>query len=413
VLTIASGRGNLKKSRATAAPASRKPGDSSSRSSKTPLVVSGRTESPETSITSDNGSRISGEASLGKRKRRDTKHTPADEDPKPAPKKQRVDITSSSASQKPRLKPRSPKRISRETIHEEEGDEDIIEEAVLDRVSHSPSPPKAGSGSAVVRIGPPRRRKKITALPPIATLPSSPTSSSAFVHLREEEEENTQEAAGIVRHLDSSPPAVKKKKRRLKPTSDAHPKFPVFAERKPLVSPPREVTQEPRELSDQEEPPLPDQDDESTPPRSARQQMSPGSPVGEEISTPAPARAKKSTKRSGPTPKLDPYFEPLLLVADTTSVIDEFSPVKSFPSHDPIETSIRDSQVDRDATKARQPSLDPETADDPLDFDITENMQDVQDAYFDFDDRVTENGVPDQEQPTTVSDIGSATLSPP
>ena len=414
MLTVASAPGRSKKPRATAVSVSRKPADRNSRSSRTSLMSGSRiTDSPPISITSDNGLPIPGEPSLGKRKRRDTKHTPADEDPKPAPKKQKIDVTSSSASQKSRLKSRSPKRISKETIHEEEGDEGPIEEAVFDKVSHSPSSPKAGPGNAVVRIGPPRRRKKISTLPPTATLPSSPAPSSALIHLREEEEENTQEAAGIVPHPDSSPPAAKKKKRRLKPASDVRPKLPVLVEKKPLVLPLREATQEP---SDQEEPfeadlPPPDQGDEPTKPapehtpqRSAREQVSPDSPVGEDISTPSPPRTKKGLDL---IPRLEPpCFEPPLLVADTTSIIDEFSPTKPFPTQDPIETSIRDSQVDRDATETRRPSPDLETVDDLLDVDITQKMQDVQDAYFDFD-RATENGVLDQEQPTTVSYVGS------
>ena len=335
-------------------------------------------------------------------------------------KKQKIDLTSSTASQKSRTKSiRSPQRISRDTIHEEE--EDLAEAKGPGEVYHSPPPSKVGTGDVVVRIGPPRRRKKIARLPSAVKLPSSRVLVPPFTHSRREEEENTQEATGIVPHPDSSPPTMKKKKRRLKPPSDVRPKFPTLAEKKPLVLPlpSRGATQEPQEPSDQEEPfeadiLPPDQDNEpteplhkSTLPGSARKQTSPGSPINDDVPTPIPPRARKNTKRLGPVPRLESsHFKPYLRVADTTSVIDEFSPKKSFPTQDTIESSVQDSQVHRTATGPRQPSLDPEPVDDTLDADLAQKIQDVQDTYIDFNDRAVENGVSDKEQPTTVSDVG-------
>lgn len=377
------------------------------------------TDSPVISLPSANGSRVSGEPSLGKRKRRTPRHTSADdEDPKPVPKRQKVDFASSSSSQKSRvLSIRIPKQISRETIHEEEEDEGPVEEQGSDKVSRSHSIPRAPVDSTVVRIGPPRKRKKITSA---ATPPSSRRSNSALSHLREEEEENTQEAAGIVPLHDSSPPAVKKKKRRLKPPSDAHPKPPTLDARKPSAQPSRDASQEPKEPSDQEEPfendhPPPDQDDEPTgplleptPPTAARQQTPPDLPVDDDMSTPAHPPTKKNAKILGPIPRLDPSdFEPHLQMADTTSVIDEFSPKKSFPLQDAIESSIQDSQDHLVAAKPFHQNFDPLIVDDPLD-DIVKKMQDVQDAYFDFEGRAGET--PHQEQPTTVGNIGKLVL---
>jgi hypothetical protein len=91
-------------------------------------------------------------------------------------------------------------------------------------------------------------------------------------------------------------------------------------------------------------------------------------------------------------------------VADTTSAIDEFSPKKSFPTQDTVETSVQDSQVRRAASEHLHQSFDSAPVDDPLDNDIFMKMQDVQDAYFDFDGRANE--VPNQEQATTVSNVG-------
>jgi hypothetical protein len=415
---MASAPNKSKKSRASAASTPSKPGRSS-KSSRTSVMSDSRvTDSPVISLTSDDSSPVPGEPSLGKRKRRNTRHTPGDEDSKPVSKKQRIDLTSSSASRKARTKSiRSPQRIGRETIHEEE--EDPAEAGDPDKASRSPPPPKVGKGDAVVRIGPPRRRKKIARLPSAATLPSSHIPSSAPTHLLRDEEEDTQEAAGIVPHPNSSPPTVKKKKRRLKPASDARPNLPTLAEEKPPVPPSRGATQEPQEPPGQEEPfeadvPPPDQDNEPTEPlpkptpsRSARQQTPPGSPIDDDASTPTPPRAKGNAKRLGPVPRLgSSHFKPYLQAADTTSVIDEFSPKKPFPTQDTIEPSVQGSQVHRTTTKPRQPSLDPEPVDDTLDVDLTQQMQDVQDAYFDSNDQAAENEVPHQVQPTTVSDIG-------
>lgn len=375
-------------------------------------------DSPVISLTSTNSSRAPGEPSLGKRKRRSTRFTPTDEDPKPALKKQRVGVTSSSTSQKSRTKSiRSSKHINRETIREEEGDEALVEmEAPYEvegpyEVYHSTSTSKTGTGSAVVRIGPPRKRKKLAPLPPASRSPSPRRSDSAFRHLRKEEEENTQEAAGAV--PQPSPPTVRKKKRRLKPPSDVRPKPLVLAVEKP--PPLRDASQDPQEPSDQEElfgvTPAPlDQDDEPrvplpepTPPRLARQLTPPDPLLEDDISTPASPQMKKKTTLD-PVPKLYPSeFAQYLEAADTTSVIDEFSPMKSFPAQGSIESSIQDSQDQHTTTESLHQGFGPGPADDSFDVDIVKKMQDVQDAYFDLDGRANE--VSQQEQPTTVSNI--------
>jgi len=382
------------------------------------------TGSPVISLGSDNGSRASGEPSLGKRKRQSTRHTTADEDPKPAPKKQRVDVASPSASQKSRNKSiRSLKRISKETVDEVEEIEAPVEVEGLDKATRSSSRSKAGTSSSAVRIGPPRRHKKVTPLPSAAT-PSSPRgSNSALKHLREEEEENTQEAARVVPQPAPIPPAAKKKKRRLKTPSDVRPKPPTFAVEATPVPPSRHASLQPQDPFDQEEPflaglPLPDQDaepadplPESTPPRAARQQTPPEPPVDDAIFTPTPPRTKK-TKTLGPVPQLYPsHFDPYLRAADTTSVIDEFSPKKPFPTQDTVEPSIQDSQDLHVATEPLHQSFDPEPVDDLLDVEIVKKMQDVQDAYFDFDGRANE--VPCEAQPTTVSTNNSPVYPPP
>ena len=374
------------------------------------------TNSPVISLRSDNGPSVSGEPSLGKRKRQSTRHTPLDEEPKPVPKKQRVGTTSSSTSKKSRTKStRSLKQISRETIDEEEEIEVPVEAEGPDKASRSSSNSKAGTGSSTLRIGPPRKHKKFTALMSAATPPSLRRSNSAFRHKREEEEENTQEAAGIVPQPSSSPPAMKKK-RRPKPALDVHPKPPTSTVGEAPVPPSRDASQEPQEPPDQDGPfeagsPLPDQGDEPadplpepTPPRTTRKQTPPDPPVDDAISTPTPPRAKKKTKTLGPVPRLySTHFEPYLQVADATSVIDEFSPKKPFPTQDIVEPSIQDSQDLYAATEPLHQSLDPGPVDDPLDVEIAKKMQDVQDAYFDFDGRANE--APHEPQPTTVSDV--------
>ena len=368
------------------------------------------TDSPAISLTSDNGSRMSGEPSLGKRKRRSVRNSPADEDPKPALKKQRIHVVSSSTYQKSRTRSiRSPKQISRETIYEEGGNDEPTKAAGLDKVSRPPRTLKIGSGSEVIRIGPPRRRKKIAPLPTVATSPPSRGPSSAFRYSRQEEEEDTQEAAGIVAQFSPSPLAMRKKKRRLKPASDVRPKPPMLAVRTSPVPPSRD---EPQELSDQDEPleadpPLPDQDDEPaeplpepTPLRTTRQQSPPDSPVDDDIPTPTSPRT--NINALSPVSRLD--LSPHLPVADTTSLIDEFSPKKPLPTQDTIESPVHDSQVCRSGTKSLPQSLDPGPADDPLDADTVQEMQDVQDTYLDFNGQA--GGVPNREQPTTVGNVG-------
>ena len=403
-----------RKSRATATPTSSKPADKSSRSSRASLRSSSRaTGSPVISPTSDNGSRASGEPSLGKRKRRNTRQTPTDEGSKPVSKKQRIGASSLSTSRKSSI--RSQKRIEKETIGEEGENEDLAKTEDPGKVLHSPSTSEIGTSNAIVRIGPPRRRKKISRLPSTATRPLSRVQGPATIHLREEEEENTQEAARVVSRPDSRSPTVKRKKRRLKPPSDVHPKPQVLAENVPPVLPSRDATQEPQEPPDQEEPfeddpPRPEQDDEpaeplpdSTPPRPARQQTPPDSPP----------RARKNKKRLGPVPRLESsHFKPYLPPADTASVIDEFSPKNSFPTQDGIESSFEISQARRGVANPRQPSSDPEPVDDTLDIDISPDVQDVRDTYTNFDDQEAEDEapdgdeVPDEERPVTVSSIG-------
>ena len=99
-------------------------------------------------------------------------------------------------------------------------------------------------------------------------------------------------------------------------------------------------------------------------------------------------------------------------MADTTSVIDEFSPKKSFSTQDGVESPIHDSQVRGIATKPIHQSPDPRPADDPIDVDISQKMEDAQDAYFNFDGRANGDEVLDHELPTTVSDAGQPVLPP-
>ena len=239
----------------------------------------------------------------------------------------------------------------------------------------------------------------------------------------QEEEENAQEAAGRVPFLNLNPPTVRKK-RRLKPTSDVRPKLPVLTENEPLVSPSRDPTQEPAEPLDQEEPletnlQPPDHDDdpvqplpELTPPRTASQQIPPDPPVGDDFSTPTPPHTMKNAKKLGPIPRLESsHFKPYLEAAETTSVIDEFSPKKSFPTQDTIELSVQDSQVRRNVTQPSNGSFEPTPADDPLDEDIAQKMQDAEDAYLDLDGQANGIETSNDEQPTTVSNAGLSILT--
>lgn len=381
------------------------------------MTSSRASDSPVISLTSDNSPRTTGEPSLGKRKRRGTKASPADEDPKPVPKKQRIDDASSSASHRSRTKStRSSKHISKEMMNEEEEVQDFSDVQNSDKMPRSPSPSEVGVGTSIVRIGPPRGRKKIPPLS-LATPASSRTPNPAFRDSREEEEENTQEAAGTVSHFETNPPTVKKKKRRLKPPSDVHPARPVLAENKPLPPPSRDTSQEPEEPSDQEEPlrvdqPPLDQDNgptepEPTPPRSSRQRSLPDPQIDDESPTPTP-RANRSAEKLAPVPRLEPsHFKPYLQTADTTSVIDEFSPKKAPPTQDAIESPDQGSQVPRS-----DGSPDPEPVDDHLDPDITQEMQDMEDAYIDLNGQANGIELVDQEQVTTVSSSGPSTLPP-
>jgi hypothetical protein len=379
------------------------------------MTSSRASDSSMISLISDNSPRIAAEPSLGKRKRRGTKASPADEDPKPVPKKQRIDDASSSASHRSRTKStRSSKHTSKEIICEEDEPQDFADAQNLDKMPRSPFTSEVGIGTSIIRIGPPRGRKKIPRLS-LATPASSHVTNPAFRDSREEEEEDTQEAAGAVSHLGPNPPTVKKKKRRLKPASDVHPPRPVLAENKSLPPPSRDTTQEPEDPSDQEEPlrvdqPSLDQDDgpaepEPILPRSSRQRSSPDPQIDDESPTPTP-RANGSAEKSAPVPRLEPsHFRPDLQTADTTSVIDEFSPKKAPPTQDTIESPDQGSQVPR---SDGSPDLEP--VDDHLDVDITQEMQDMEDAYIDLDGQANGIGSVDREQVTTVSSGSQSTL---
>lgn len=367
------------------------------------------TDSPVISLIYDDNSRIAEEPSLGKRKRRNAKHTPVNEDITPMSKKQRVGGVLS-ASQKPSTESsKGLKRIREEKIPE--GGEDPVEAGNIHR---SPSTSKAGTGGAVLRIGPPRKRKNVTP-------PSSRVPDSEFRRSRKEEE-STQDAVGRVSSLNSNPLTVKKK-RRLKPASDVRPKLPVLTEKGPLAPPSRNATQELAEPRDQEEPfeadlrppddggdptePLP----ELTPPRTTRQQIPPDTLVEDSFSTPTPPRVMNNAKKLAPIPRLEPsHFKPYLGAADITSTIDEFSPKKSFPSQDIIEPSVQDSQVCRAVMQPLSESIDPAPVNDHLDENIAQKMQDVEDAYFDLDGQANGFETPNEEQPTTVSIVGQFIL---
>lgn len=413
MLTAAAAPKTPKRSRVSAVPTSSKAATRGSKGSRNSLISSSRaTESPVISLTSNNSSRVAEEASLGKRKRRTTKYTPVDEDTTPVFKKQRVRGTSS-ASQPPSVKPvNGPEWVGNETIPEEE--EDPVKAG---NIPHSPSTSKSGIGSAVLRIGPPRKRKKIAPLPPAT--PPSPCVPNFGIRQPREEEESTQEAA---RRAPSNPSTVRKK-RRLKPTSDVRPKLPVLAEKEPLASPSHSYNagQEHAEPHDQE--PFgathPNHDNklvkalpEPTPPRTSQPQIPPDPPVDDAFSTATPPHAMRNAKKLAPIPRLEPsHFKPYLKAADTTSVIDEYSPRKSFPTQDTIESSVRDSQVRLTVSQPPDENFEPALVDDVFDDDIAQKIQDVEDAYIDLDGQANGTGTPNEEQPTTVSNVDQYILT--
>jgi hypothetical protein len=299
-----------------------------------------------------------------------------------------------------------------ETIPEEEEEEDPVEAG---NMPPSPSTLKLGIGSAVLRIGPPRKRKKITPLP--LTTPLSSRVPDFVIRQFREEEENTQEAAGSV---PSNLPAVRKK-RRLKPTSDVRPK----REKELLASPSRNSTQEHAEPRDQEESmranlPHPDHVNELAeplpeliPPRTTKSQIPPDPPANGNFSTPTLPHTMKNAKKLAPIPRLEPsHFKPYLKAADITSVIDEYSPKRSFPTQDTIEPSVQGPQVRRTVTQPPNKSFEPTPVDDLFDGDITQKMQDVEDAYLNLDGQANGIGTPDEEQPTTVSNVDQSILTP-
>lgn len=411
MLTAVSAPKKLKRSRTPATPAPNKPAKKNSRGSRTSVMSSGRaTDSSVISLTSNNSSRVAEEPPPGKRKRRSTKYTPADEDVEPVSKKQRIDLTFSD-SQKSNTKPRKrPRRIGKEIIPEEEDPDEA------GNLPHSSSTSKGGIGSAVLRIGPPRKRKRIAPLPP-----TPPASRVPDFGLRQpqEEEENTQEASGRVPSLNLNA-QTGKKKRRLKPTSGVPPKLPVLAE-EPPVSPSRNATQEPTEPRDQEsrieaDLPLQCHDGEPaeplptfTPPRTAQRQIPLDPPIDNHFSTSGPPRATKNAKKLAQIPRLtSSHFKPYLEAADITSVIDEFSPKKSFLTQDTIESPVQGSQVRRSVTQPRNESFDSAPVDDLFDDDIVQKMQD---AYINLDGQVNGTETPTEEQPT-VSNLGQSILTP-
>lgn len=212
-----------------------------------------------------------------------------------------------------------------------------------------------------------------------------------------------------------------KKKRRLKPPSDARSTLPALAEKKSLVSPSRDTVQEPEEPPNQEEPldagPLPlDQDDEpvktlpdDTPPSPAPQQVSPDPPV-DKISTPTPPRVDKSARKMAPLPKLEPsHFKSHLQAADSTSVIDEFSPKKIHPTRDTIESSVEGSQVSRAVKKPHRKSSNHVSVNNVFDGDFVQNMQSITGACFELNGQIK---MLVEEQPPTVSNVGQYTLYP-
>jgi hypothetical protein len=114
----------------------------------------------------------------------------------------------------------------------------------------------------------------------------------------------------------------------------------------------------------------------------------------------------KNAKKYAPIPRLESsHFKPYLEAPETTSVIDEFSPKKSFYPQDTIESSIQDSQFRHTVTQPPNESLYSAPGDGLFDDDIAQKMQDAEDAYLNLDGQ--ENGIetPNEEQPTTVSNV--------
>ena len=413
MLTLASVSKKPKRSHIPTTPTSSKPANRNSRSSRTSRISSSRaTDSPVISLKSNNSPGVEVEPFLGKRKRQSTKHAPADENPKPVPKKLKVNGTLSKSHTK---SIESSKRV-RETIREEEEEEESVRAEDSDIIIQSPSTSKAHIDNSIIRIGPPRKHKKIPPLPP-ATPPSTRALNSAFRHPREEEEENIQQATVNILHLDVNRQTARKKKRRLKPVSETRQKPPVVGQKKPSVPPSRDVAQEPEEPSGEEEPfetnpPPPGQDGypaEPPPdPSLVLQKSPPDPPAGDVFSNPAPGYANKHVKKLAPIPRPESsYFKPYLRGADTTSLIDEFSPKKSFPTQETIESSVHGSQVYSTTSEPRHQRFD--LVDDPFDEDIAQKVKDAEDAYLDLDGHATEFETPNEEQPITVSSTNLCT----
>ena len=365
--------------------------------------------SPVISPTSNNSSRVAviEEPSFRKRKRRSIKYAPVDEDTTPVSKKQRVD-GKSSASQKSTTKSiKNYKRIGEETIPEEEEEEGPIETG---NMAPSPSTPKAGISGGVVRIGPPRKRKKVT--PSSSRVPGSEFRKSR-------EDENTHEPAGSTSSLSLNP-ATAKKKRRLKPAPDVRPKLSVLVKEEHIVSPSHNATHEftePRYQGPSEaDPPPSDHDNEPSgplpefiPPRTTHKQPPLGPLIDGDSSIPTP-RTMNNAKKIAPIPRLEPsHFKPYLKKADTTSAIDEFSPNKPFTTQETIESSVQDSQALRTVSQPHNESSGPAPFDGLFDDDIAQKMQDAEDAYLNLDGQA--NGIETPNELTTVSNVCQYTLT--
>lgn len=328
-------------------------------------------------------------------------------------KKQRTDLTFSASQKSGTRLSKNYHRIDQETIPKGDEEKDPVE---ANNMACLPSTSQAGIGSAVLRIGPPQKRKKIAPLPPIIP----PSCAPDFVLGQSLEIEDTREAAGSVPPLDLSHSTVRKK-RRLKPASDVRPKLPVLVE---MGTPSRHATQEPAEPRNEEplseiNPSPPDHDNEGaeplpklTPPTVTRQQIPPDPPVDDGPFPPTPLLAVKNTKKFAPIPKFESsHFKPYLEAADITSVIDEFSPKKLFPTQETVESPVQGSQLRRTATRPCSESFDPMPVDNLFDDDIAQKIQDTEDAYLNLDGLANGIEPPNEEQPTTVSSVRQAILT--
>ena len=198
----------------------------------------------------------------------------------------------------------------------------------------------------------------------------------------------------------------------------------MLAEKDLLTSPSHNATRGPAKPGGQGNPleadlPPSDDDEPAEPlpglkqPKTTRQPVPPDPPANEDFSTLSPPHPIKNAKGLAPIPRLrSSHFKPYLEAPDITSAIDEFSPKKSFPTQDTIESPFQGSQVRRTVTQPPDETLDPAPIDDLFDDDdddIAQKMQDAEEAYLNLDGQ--ENGVetPNEERPTTVSNVDQYT----